>query len=220
MDEKQAKLIVFEGAGRSGKSTLIHLVKNALEKRGMQTTFTEWNSYPSIQRIINQKKVDSSFTPLTYCLLHLAEFALRYEEIIQPALKKADVVLADRWVYTAWTRDSARGIENEYVRQCYQFAKKPDCVFYIEVPSDIALQRHIQTKPFFGYNAGVDIWPDRTKEEAFLLYHQHITQHYSLIAEEENFVVLNGLESSENLLHQALEHLKSNGFIACEESFK
>lgn len=172
----KGKLIVFEGVARSGKSTLINMLSHKLKAYGYDTVITEWNSYEPLQEIINYKKTHFTFSPLTYSLLHLSEFALRYKEIIEPALANGKIVIADRWVYTAYTRDVVRGISLEYVRNCYRFARNPNITFYVEVPCEVALQRHYLTKSYFGYNAGTDIWPELSNEEAFKRYHQRLTR--------------------------------------------
>jgi dTMP kinase len=203
----EGKLIVFEGVARSGKSTLINMLGDKLKKYGYDPIFTEWNSYEPLQEIINHKKTHFTFSPLTYSLLHLSEFALRYEEMIKPALENGQIVIADRWVYTAFTRDAARGVSPEYVRDCYRFAREPDATFYVEVPCEVALQRHYLTKPYFGYNSGTDIWTEVSNEEAFKRYYQQLTDSYSGFMEAEKFFKLNGLDYTHLVLRQICDHL-------------
>jgi dTMP kinase len=40
------------------------------------------------------------------------------------------VVLADKYVYIAYARDIVRGCDPRWVREVYDFAIKPDLVFY------------------------------------------------------------------------------------------
>lgn len=195
-------LIVFEGPSRSGKSSLARGLKRWLEEHGVPVTWTEWNSYPPVMALINQKKAEGSFTPLSYSLLHLTDFALRYEAVISPALTRGEVVIADRWVYTALTRDVARGISTEYVQQGYGFARKPDMAFYVAIEAEAALARRRVTKKYASYNSGVDIWPDLPPEEAFLRYHQRLSDLYQPLVQTEPFLCLDGQEGTEQNLQR------------------
>lgn len=51
------------------------------------------------------------------------------------------IVLADRYVYTAYARDIVRSSSPTWVRKVYDFAIKPDATFYFRVPNDIAIER-------------------------------------------------------------------------------
>ncbi|MFB5760585.1 dTMP kinase [Paenibacillus medicaginis] len=202
-------LIAFEGVARSGKSTLINLLNQELSEKGIETSITEWNSYPGIQDIINHKKTHFTFSPLTYSLMHLSDFALRYEERIRPALERESYVIADRWYYTAFTRDVVRGIPLDYVQQAYQFARKPDVVFFIDIPVEIALERHYKTKTYFGYNSGTDIWPELTAEEAFKTYFSALKELYLPFIKEDRFIYLDGTNSPDDLMRQVRAHLSA-----------
>lgn len=206
--KKAGMLIVFEGAGRSGKSTLIQQLKQRLEQAGDAVTFTEWNSYAPLQELINHKKTHFTFTPHSYSAVHLAEFSLRHEEIVKPALEQGGVVIADRWVYTALTRDVARGIPSDTVRACYSFARTPDLVFFVEVPAEVAYERHLATKKYFGYNSGTDIWPDLTPAEAFVRYHQLTNELYAEMADQEGFIRLDGLKQPGELAEEVWQQVR------------
>ena len=64
-------------------------------------------------------------TPTTFSLLHAVDFADRLTYKIIPPLKAGMIVLADRYVYTAFARDVARGVDPEWVRDLYGFAVSP-----------------------------------------------------------------------------------------------
>ena len=66
------------------------------------------------------------------------------ENEIIPALKSGFVVLMDRYIYTAYVRDSVRGNDIEWVKNLYSYAPKPDLVFYLDVPPDILIKRLIK----------------------------------------------------------------------------
>ncbi|WP_147127874.1 dTMP kinase [Sulfolobus acidocaldarius] len=182
-------LIAFEGIDGSGKSSQASLLKSWLSKR-RYTFITEWNSSEWIHDIIKEAKKKNLLTPLTFSLIHATDFADRYEKYILPMLKCGFVVIADRYIYTAYARDSVRGVDIEWVKKLYSFAVKPDITFYIRVPSEVALKRlkssRRQIKPT---EAGADVFPNLTPEEGFIKYQSSIIEVYDRIAEENNFVV-------------------------------
>jgi thymidylate kinase len=56
-------------------------------------------------------------------------------------LRAGYIVLADRYVYTAYAMDIVRSSSPTWVRKVYDFAIKPDATFYFRVPNDIAIER-------------------------------------------------------------------------------
>src|SRR5215831_18978606 len=99
------KLIVVEGIDGSGKSTQIRLLEKWLRYKGHSVFFTEWNSSEQVKEIISKGKKKNLLTPTTFSLLHATDFAARYETNIFPLLRAGYVVLADRYIYTAFARD-------------------------------------------------------------------------------------------------------------------
>lgn len=54
-----------------------------------------------------------------FCLIHCADFADRYERQILPILHAGYIVLADRYIYTAFARNAARGCDRDWIRKLY-----------------------------------------------------------------------------------------------------
>ena len=99
------KLIIVEGIDGSGKSTQLSLLHRWLLSRGVKAFFTEWNSSLLVRRSMRRGKKKDLLTPTTFSLLHAVDFADRLTYKIIPPLKAGMVVLADRYVYTAFARD-------------------------------------------------------------------------------------------------------------------
>jgi dTMP kinase len=91
-------LIIVEGIDGSGKSTQIDLLQKWLRSRNLVTVFTEWNSSPIVKRTTKQAKVNELLTPMSFSLIHAADFASRVHAQIMPALRAGAIVLADRYV--------------------------------------------------------------------------------------------------------------------------
>src|SRR6476660_3130033 len=124
------KLVAVEGLDGSGKSTHVYLLKRWLELDGYKVFFTEWNSSAIVRKATRKGKKRQLLTPTTFSLIHCTDFADRYERQIRPLLNAGYIVLADRYVYTAFARDIVRGCNPAWVKKIYEFAIKPEIVFY------------------------------------------------------------------------------------------
>src|SRR5215217_1610349 len=177
------KLIIVEGIDGSGKSTQLQLAKRHLEARGLRPFFTEWNSAELIKEVTKKGKKKMSLTPMTFSLLHATDFASRLYHQILPPLKAGMIVLADRYVYTAFARDAVRGVSPGWVRKLYQFAIRPDMAFYFKVPIDVAIDRLLggtrgQLK---FYEAGMDLGLSQDLTESFRMFQSAILAEYDKI---------------------------------------
>src|SRR5207244_5650249 len=103
------KLIAVEGLDGSGKSTQIYLLKRWLELEGYKVFFTEWNSSAIVKKATRKGKKRQLLTATTFSLIHCTDFADRYERQILPLLNAGYIVLADRYIFTAFARDALRG---------------------------------------------------------------------------------------------------------------
>jgi dTMP kinase len=184
------KLFVVEGVDGSGKSTQLDLLRNWLESRGKSIIFTEWNSSKLISKTIKQAKRSNSLIPVTFSILHATDFADRLENIIIPALKAGLIVLADRYCFTAFARDVARGVDKEWVRNLYGFSIRPDGTFYFQVPVEVSLARIANSRPPGFYEAGMDIGLSRDPKESFHLFQSMIISEYDRMVSEFNFHTL------------------------------
>ncbi len=102
------RLFVVEGTDGSGKSTQLQLLYQWLKAEGYHVFFSEWNSSPLVKDTTRRAKKRRLFTPATFSLLHATDFADRTERDIVPPLKAGAIVLADRYIYTAFARDVDR----------------------------------------------------------------------------------------------------------------
>ena len=121
----KGKLIIVEGIDGSGKSTQLSLLSQWLRSQGIAVVFSEWNSSPLVRDTMRRGKKKKMLTPTTFSLLHATDFADRMERYILPLLKAGAVVCADRYAYTAFARDVARGVDRQWVRSLYSFAPRP-----------------------------------------------------------------------------------------------
>src|SRR3954462_7899553 len=165
------KLIIVEGIDGSGKSTQLQLAMRYLEAKGLRPFFTEWNSADLVKAVTKRGKKKNTLTPMTFSLLHATDFAHRLVHNILPPLKAGMIVLADRYIYTAFARDVARGCDRNWVRDVYSFAVKPTVAFFFRAPLNIAIDRIVSGRPNLKYyEAGMDLgWSD-DPEESFTIF--------------------------------------------------
>ena len=179
------KLFVVEGIDGSGKSTQLMLLHQWLQSEGYGTVFSEWNSSPLVRDTTKRGKKKHTLTPATFCLIHATDFADRMEHNIIPLLKAGAVVLCDRYIYTAFARDVARGMDPGWVRELYSFAVKPTLAFYFRVPMEVAIKRIRDGRNGFKfYEAGMDLGLSEDANESFRLFQSRIIQEYEKIVPE------------------------------------
>lgn len=192
------KLIVVEGIDGSGKSTQIHLLEKWLRFRRLSVFMTEWNSSETVKEITSKGKRKGRLTPTTFSLLHATDFADRYERNIFPLLRAGYIVLADRYVYTAYARDVVRGCSHKWVCKVYNFAVKPDLIFYFRVPIDIAADRILSGRPKLKYyEAGMDLNLSNNEYESYRIFQSRIIDQYESMINEEGFTVIDGTDDIE-----------------------
>ncbi|MEM2139570.1 MAG: dTMP kinase [Nitrososphaera sp.] len=211
------KLIIVEGVDGSGKSTQIRLLEKWLKYAGVPVYFTEWNSSETVKEITSKGKKKGLLTPITFSLLHATDFADRYERHILPLLHAGYVVLADRYIYTAFARDVVRGCHPRWVRQMYDFAVRPDIAFYFRVPVDVAFDRIVKNRPKLKYyEAGMDLNLSNDPYESYRIFQGRIVEQYESMIGPENFAVIDGTtdieEQQRQVRQKVLETLPKSMF--------
>ncbi|MCE9625036.1 MAG: thymidylate kinase [Deltaproteobacteria bacterium] len=185
------KLIIVEGIDGSGKSTQVRLLHSFLESKGYPVFMTEWNSSEVIKKTTKEGKKKKSLTPTTFSLLHATDFADRLFYQILPPLKAGMIVLADRYVYTAFARDAVRGAHPAWVRKVYNFAARPDLAFYFKTPLATAIDRILSGRPKLKYyEAGLDLNLASNSEESFKIFQGMILKEYDRIVAEFGLTVV------------------------------
>lgn len=185
------RLFIVEGIDGSGKSTQLALLAQWLRSEGHLVIFSEWNSSPIVKATTSRGKKRQLLTPLTFSLIHATDFSDRVERDIVPALKAGAVVLADRYVYTAFARDVARGVDPQWVRSLYRFAVTPSLAVYYRVPLDVALYRILSGRPKLKwYEAGMDLGLHADPAESYRLFQKRIQEQYERIVPEYGLAVM------------------------------
>lgn len=136
-------LIVLEGIDLSGRTTQVELLRDWLLAQRYAVTTTAWRTSPLISDVLARARLGPPLRPLTYSLLYCADHLDRTQQVIQPALQRGAIVLADRYIYTAFARDTARGLSAAWVRNLYRFTLQPNMIFYLHISPEEAVRRRM-----------------------------------------------------------------------------
>jgi dTMP kinase len=207
--EYPGRLFIVEGIDGSGKSTQLSLLAQWLRSEGYPVVYSEWNSSPIVRATTRRGKRSKLLTPLTFSLIHATDFSDRVEREIVPSLKAGGIVLADRYVYTAFARDVVRGVNRRWVRTLYQFAPVPTQAFYFRVPLDTALRRILSARAKLKhYEAGMDLALHSDPSESYKLFQSRLLTEYETIVQEHGLTVMDAtftVEGQQRRLREAIK---------------
>ena len=199
------KLIAVEGLDGSGKSTQIYLVKRWLELQNYRVFFTEWNSSVLVKKSTTKGKKRQLLTPTTFSLIHATDFADRYERQILPLLRAGYIVLADRYIFTAFARDAVRGCDPAWLECLYSFAVHPDMTLYFRVPLNVSLNRILEGRPQLKYHeAGLDMGWSTDPYESFRIFQGKVHDQYEGMCDKFGFTAIDATRE----IHDQQAHVR------------
>ena len=180
-DDARGLFIVFEGVEGSGKSTHVRLLSERLLAAGVPHRVTrEPGGTASAERIRNVV-LDRALEigPVAELLLILAARAEFVRDVVEPALARGEIVLADRYEMSTYAYQGiARGLGLDRVRQLNEVATgglKPDAIMLLEIQSAAGLARK-------------ETEADRMESED-LAFHVAVEAAYGQLAESEPNVI-------------------------------
>jgi len=133
--------IVFEGITGSGKKTHIQMLAGELQKEKIEITTI---SFPNFETEIARLIKRLPFDPFTLSLLYAADRTF-YQERIKALLERGQVVIADRYCYSNFAYQSARGVPLDWLVEIEKNVLKPDVVILIDVPIETTVNRFQQS---------------------------------------------------------------------------
>jgi dTMP kinase len=188
--ELTGKLIVIEGTDGVGRSTQIRLLRPWLEQQGRAVLDTAIKRSELAGKGIQQAKEGHTLGRVTLSLFYATDYADRLEHQIVPALRSGFVVLTDRYIYSLMARATMRGIDPGWVRNAYNFALKPDAVFYLRIGVDELIPRVVFSTGFDYWESGMDLHPSEDMYESFRKYQTSLLAEFDTLAQEYNFEVI------------------------------
>ena len=193
------KLIAIEGTDGVGRSTHIALLQQWLEVQGYGVVTTGWTRSNLMSKTIEEAKQGNIVDRWSFSLLYATDFADRLENLIIPAMRSGFIVLADRYIYTAFARDFVRSGDRNWIRDVFGFALVPDLVCYLRIDVDTLALRVIESKRLNFWESGIDMRLSSDLYDSFKKYQTLLIEEFDQMAEEFRFEVLDARQSPDEI---------------------
>jgi len=207
MNSLPGHLIVIEGTDAVGRSTQIELLRSWLEVEGYAVSNTGWTRSPLLSGTINEAKAGHELNVTTFSLLYAADFADRLEHQIIPALKAGFVVIADRYMYTAFARNAVMGADAQWTRQLFGMALVPDLVLYLEIDVDSLVPRVLEGKGMDYWESGMHLALGSDIFDSFRRYQRRLIDEYNGLADEFGFERIDARQPVERIQDELRGHI-------------
>jgi dTMP kinase len=161
-------------------------------------------------KAIEEAKSGHTLNTNTFSLLYAADFADRLEHEIIPALRAGFIVLADRYIFTAFARSIVRGADRQWIRRVFGFAIEPDVVFYMRIGIEDLIPRVInsttlqrryweeeQGEGLDYWESGMDLRLGDDFYDSFVEYQKAVLREFDKMAHEFHFTVIEAARSFE-----------------------
>lgn len=214
LSDLKGKLIAIEGTDGVGRSTHIDLLQEWLEVQGYGVITTGWTRSNLMSKTIEMAKQGNILDRWSFSLLYATDFADRLEHQIIPAMRSGFIVLADRYIYTAFARDAVRSGDRTWIRNVFGFAVVPDLVLYLRIDVDTLALRVIETKGMNYWESGMDLRLGGDLFDSFKKYQSSLIEEFDKMAEEFRFEVIDARKPPEEIqdsLRSKIQPILTNG---------
>ncbi len=203
------KFVTVEGCDGVGKSTQVRLLKERLEREGIDAVFTrEPGGTPIAEKIrgIILDSDNSEMDGLTELFLYEASRRQHTKEIIEPALSKGKLVICDRYIdSTLAYQGYGRGLNVDMIRKLNEWAMG-------DVKIDLTLFLNVSSEEGFSRKGGASR-EDRLEKEKSEFY-ERIYDGFLRIAEKEKRFKKIDASGDKFSTHEKLyAYLKDNGYL-------
>ena len=200
-------LIAIEGTDGVGRSAQIELLRPWLELEGYAVSNTGWTRSPLLNETINEAKAGHQLTVTTYGLLYAADFADRLEHEILPALQAGFIVIADRYMYTAFARNTVMGADSVWTRDLFGMALVPDLVLYLDIDVETLVPRVVQGKGMDYWESGMHLALGTDLFDSFVRYQRRLIREYQRLAEEFGFISIDARRPIDDVQSELRTHI-------------
>lgn len=203
MSKSRGVFITVEGGEGSGKSCLITALSSWMTSSSLPYVVTrEPGGTPIGEKIRELFLGANSMEPLTETLLLLAARVEHVSTVVEPALKKGQIVLCDRYVDSTMAYQGfGRGMDSNLL---WKLATEvapllPDLTLYLDIPCTIGFQR---------VHGRQQERRDRLEAEEFS-FHERVRAGFLAMAAKSpsRIIVLDALQTKEYISLQAQEHI-------------
>ncbi len=193
VEKLAGRLIVVEGADGSGRSTQIKMLVEWLESCGHSTVQVGLKRSTLVSEELDRAQQGNILSRTTLSLFYATDFADQMENMILPALRAGQMVLADRYIYTLMARDLVRGMDEEWLKNLYGMAVVPDAVFYLNVAPEELVQRALAKYSSLDYwESGMDVGLGRNMFDSFLRYQALVATEFKRLQRTYGFQIIDG----------------------------
>ena len=199
VEDLKGALITIEGTDGVGRTSQVASLKQWLEVQGYGVIETGWTRSELMSETIMAAKAGHSLNNLTFSLLYATDFADRLEKIVIPALRSGFVVLADRYVFTAFARSIVRGADPAWIRNLFGFALVPDMTLYLRIDADTLLPRILLNRRVDFWEAGMDMHLGTDLYESARRYQWRLIREYNRLAREYAFLSIDATLTPEEI---------------------
>ena len=144
---RRGLLIVAEGLDGSGKTATLDGLARWLERRGQAVRTIAWEPSELVGRAAADVRSRTALTPRVAALLAAADAQHRIGARVARRLSSGEVVLADRYAWTAIAREVARGLELDWSIGLHRTLPAPDLVLYLRGDAGSAVERALASRP-------------------------------------------------------------------------
>jgi len=202
--QKNGYLIVIEGIDGSGKTLLAQNLQKTFLKQNKSVILTlepgGTTLGKKLRQILHEEK--DNVCDLAEYLLFAADRAQHAEQIITPELEKGKIIISDRMADSSVAYQGyGRGLDVEMIKSVNNWATKhikPNLIFYLEIDIQTAIERIFKRKETL-----------TTFEKEKVDFWQKVIKGYKqILKNRKNVIILDATLSPEQMLQQALEHIK------------
>lgn len=203
----KGKLIAIEGTDGVGRTTHLEMLQEWLEIQGYGVVTTGWTRSNLMSKTIEMAKAGNILDRWSLSLLYATDFADRLEHQIIPALRSGFVVLADRYIYTAFARDFVRSADRQWIRDVFGFALIPDLVCYLRIDVETLALRVIETTGMNYWESGMDLRLGADLYDSFKKYQALLIEEFDKMALEYHFNVVDARKAPEEIQDELRGHI-------------
>ena len=136
------KFIVFDGPDGSGTTRQCAFLVDHLRESGQNVLLTtEPTESPIGQEIRSMLHRDTMPSPDATQLLFCADRANHVSTVIEPALRKGQTIVCDRYCLSTIVYGAAQGVDKQWLEYINAKFPKPDLTFITLPPFDVCMER-------------------------------------------------------------------------------
>ncbi|RYZ38414.1 MAG: dTMP kinase [Myxococcaceae bacterium] len=140
MADRPGAFVVVEGGDGAGKTTVAGALATELAARGLRVCLTEEPSPGPVGVFLRSLLATGPLSAEAMALLFAADRAHHVEDVILPALRRAEVVVCSRYLLSSLAYQGPE-VGLERVAYLNAGALQPDLLLFLECASEVALGR-------------------------------------------------------------------------------